>query len=101
MKVLFAQGSFSFFTSNCCCLSPSHGAVCSLARLSLQLVVKCILALFLTVVGQCITLDVGNVNVLRLYFDLHRADVDHALLHSFPKHNSDSLLVVVVVSTAV
>ena len=60
-------------------ISPSHGVVCSLARL--VTVVKGILALLLTVVGQCIAMDEGDVDVLPLHFDLHPPDVVRLPFH--------------------
>ena len=50
-------------------LSSSHGMVCSLARLATTLVIKCILALFLAVVGRHIELVDGGVDVLSLHSD--------------------------------
>ena len=48
-------------------LSSSHGVVSSLA----QLAKMCNLALFLTVIGRCIALDGGGVDVFPLHSDLH------------------------------
>ena len=45
-----------------------HG-VHSLARLATTVVIKCILALFLAVVGRCIQLVDGDVDVLSLHSD--------------------------------
>ena len=78
--------------------------VCSLSRLATGH--KCILALFLTVVGWCIALEDSDVDVLRLHTDLNQPVVDRlafhqTLLHSFPQDDGDSLVVLVIVSTTV
>ena len=61
-----------------------HG-VHSLARLATTVVIKCILALFLAVVGRCIQLVDGDVDVLSLHSDpaVDRLPWHQALLHSF------------------
>ena len=66
------------------------------------MVVKCILALFRTVVGRCIALDDGDVDVLPLCQPaVDRLPFHQPLRHSFPQDDGDSLMVLVVVSTTV